>query len=110
MLSYLSGDVRRAVKAAVLSELLQLSRRAAPLWSAENQAALTRFAADTRHTAEKAVALAVLVELAHSASVRQFELAPDGPLMRLCQAEAYHQDGRVAVRAVQLLTALAVYW
>ncbi|KAF0300302.1 Integrator complex subunit 7 [Amphibalanus amphitrite] len=109
LLGYLTGDVRRAVKAAVLSELLQLSRRAAPLWSPANHGALIRFAAETRRTAEKAAALAVLVELARSVSVRQFDLAPDGPLMRLCQAEAYHEEAAVAGSAVQLLTALAVH-
>ena len=110
LLSYLNSDVRRGVKSAVLGELLELSRRAAQLWSQENLSSLIQFASDTVYTPEKAAALSVLVELARSVSVRQFDLASDGPLMRLCQAEGYHQDARVAGRAVQLLTALAVHW
>ncbi|XP_037084769.1 integrator complex subunit 7-like [Pollicipes pollicipes] len=110
LLGYLNNDVRRAVKSAVLRDLLELSRQAAPLWSQENQSSLIEFAAGTRYTAVKTAALSVLVCLARSVSVRQFDLAPDGPLMRLCRAGACHQEARVAGRAVQLLTALAVHW
>lgn len=76
----------------------------------ENQLSLIQFTSCTRHSAEKAAALAVLVRLARSVSVRQFDLAPAGALMSLCEADAYHQDPRVAGKAVQLLTALAVHW
>ncbi|XP_037084774.1 integrator complex subunit 7-like [Pollicipes pollicipes] len=109
LLGYLNNDVRRAVKSAVLRDLLELSRQAAPLWSQENQSSLIEFAAGTRYTAVKTAALSVLVCLARSVSVRQFDLAPHGPLMRLCRAGACHQEARVAGRAVQLLTALAVH-
>ncbi|XP_071531436.1 integrator complex subunit 7 isoform X2 [Panulirus ornatus] len=110
LIGYLESEARLGVRQAVLGELGYLAEAAPHAWSADNVETLVKFTRSSRHNPAMATtALSVLASLTAAPVLPRITLTPECALVDLCRECVYDSNIRVACRAIQLFTNIAIY-
>ncbi|XP_050722010.1 integrator complex subunit 7-like [Eriocheir sinensis] len=110
LIGNLEGEARLGVRQAVLGELGFLAEAAPHAWSADNVETLVKFTKMPHHSpAMTTTSLSVLASLTAAPTLPRITLTPDCALVDLCRECVYDSNIKVACRALQLFTNIAVY-
>ncbi|KAK3880532.1 hypothetical protein Pcinc_014980 [Petrolisthes cinctipes] len=112
LIGYLESETRVGVREAVLGELRYLASAAPHAWSGHNVDTLVRFTRSCclpHNSPAATTALTVLATLTAAPALPRVPLSSDCTLVDLCRESVYDSNIRVACRALQVFTNIAIY-